>query len=110
MLAMSSLVTLVKCLIFSSVTFVWVVRYQNIIEEFKQFGYPTWLRDIVGIIKLTCVVLIMNSDDQLIHIGALGISLMMIAALITHIRIKNPVFKMIPSFVLFNLSTFVFLS
>ena len=32
--------------------YVWVVRYQNIISEFKEYGIPEGLRDLVGILKL----------------------------------------------------------
>ena len=34
-----------------SVLFVWVIRYDNIIKEFKQYELPDWLRDFVGILK-----------------------------------------------------------
>ena len=110
MLTTQTFVSLIKCLIFSSVVFVWVVRYQNIVEEFKQFGYSQWLRDCVGIMKLTCVVLILNSDIVLVHIGSAGIAILMIAALGTHVRVKNPLPKMIPSFTLLVLSTLIFFS
>lgn len=103
-----NLIFLVKTLVFSSVIFVWVVRYQNIIEEFKQFSYPSWLRDIVGIIKIALVILLMNSDNHLVKIGAAGISILMIAALITHLRVKNPPFKMMPSFTLLILNILIF--
>lgn len=99
---------LIKTLVFSSVVFVWVVRYQNIIEEFKQFSYPSWLRDIVGILKLAFVILIMNSENDLVKVGSVGISILMIAALITHLRVKNPVFKMMPSLSLLILNVLIF--
>ncbi len=103
-----NIILFIKTLIFSSVVFVWVVRYQNIIEEFKQFSYPSWLRDIVGIFKIAFVILIMNSENELVKIGSVGISVLMIAALITHLRVKNPVFKMMPSFSLLILNVLIF--
>jgi non-specific serine/threonine protein kinase len=45
-----------KILVFSSVIFVWCIRYKNIIEEFKKYGYPDWLRDFVGILKISFVI------------------------------------------------------
>ena len=36
----------------SSILFVWVVRYDNIITEFQQYQLPVWLRDMVGILIL----------------------------------------------------------
>lgn len=43
----------------TSIFFVWVVRYNNIIQEFKQYGLPEWLRDLVGILKLTFSLLLL---------------------------------------------------
>jgi hypothetical protein len=97
-----------KAIVFSSVIFVWVVRYQNIIEEFKQFSYPAWLRDLVGISKITFVILIMNSDSNLVVIGAIGISILMLAALTTHLKVKNPFSKMMPSMSLLILNLIIF--
>ena len=41
-----------KIIVGASIFFVWVVRYQNIVEEFKEFQLPEWLRDMVGIFKI----------------------------------------------------------
>jgi hypothetical protein len=92
----------------TSVLFVWVVRYQNIIQEFKTYNYPDWLRDLVGILKITMVILIMNEDVQIVRTGAIGICLLMTAAMITHLKIKNPLYKILPSITLFTLSFAVY--
>lgn len=97
----------VKALVFSSVLFVWVIRYQNIVEEFKHFAYPNWLRDLVGILKITSVVLILNSDPALVKWGATVISALMIAAFLTHVKVKNPFPKMLPSLALLALNLLI---
>lgn len=102
------LIEVIKALVVSSIFFVWVVRYQNIVEEFKLFSYPSWLRDIVGIIKLTCALLILQPSQQLVLIGSAGIVLLMIAAVITHIRVSNPLPKMLPSLALLALNACIF--
>ena len=107
MLSMTSLTMILKTIILSSVLFVWVVRYNNIIQEFKTFKYPEWLRDTVGILKITMAILIMNSDSQLVKFGSGGLCLLMVAAMITHLRIKNPFYKMLPSMTLFTISLVV---
>lgn len=103
-----TILTLIKTFILSSVLFVWVIRYQNIVEEFKQYSYPNWLRDVVGILKITFVISIMSSDPHMIQIGSASISILMAAALLTHLRVKNPIFKMIPSFSLMSLNLIIF--
>ena len=110
MLAVSSLTSILKIVVLSSVIFVWVVRYQNIIEEFKFYKYPNWLRDIVGILKISFVILIVSSDPFQVQVGSAGIALLMLAALFTHFRVKNPFPKMLPSMSLLVLSCFIFLS
>ena len=45
---MQDLVIASQVLVASSIFFVWVVRYDNIVSEFRQYGLPDWLRDLVG--------------------------------------------------------------
>jgi len=58
---------------------------------------------------LTLVTLILTGGAEGARIGAGGISLLMLAALGTHIRIGNPIAKMLPSLTLLilNLALFV---
>jgi uncharacterized membrane protein YphA (DoxX/SURF4 family) len=98
-----------QALVASSIFFVWVVRYENIILEFKHFGYPGWLRDIVGILKLTFSILLLVGIEQkqFALVGGIGIALLMLAALVTHLRVKNPPIMMMPSLTLMVASGFI---
>lgn len=90
---------LLQVFVAASLFFVWVVRYQNIIAEFKKYGLPDWLRDFVGILKITCAILLLVGIQRpraAFFAGAL-LALLMVAALITHLRVKNPLFDMLPS-------------
>jgi MFS superfamily sulfate permease-like transporter len=104
----NNLIEAVKILVFSSVLFVWVVRYKNIVEEFRTYNYPDWLRDLVGILKISLVVMLMSENSYLVNIGAVGIMILMLAAIITHLRIKNSFTKMLPAMTLFVLSAVIF--
>jgi hypothetical protein len=106
----NTIIEILKIIIFTSVLFVWCVRYQNIIEEFKKYGYPTWLRDLVGILKISFVIMIISKEIILTQIGATGIIILMIAALSTHLRIKNKIALMLPSFVLMSSSIIILVS
>jgi hypothetical protein len=97
MIALPSAIYVLKTLVVGSIFFVWVVRYQNIIEEFKSYGLPAWLRDFVGILKLSFSLMLITSDSIVILLGASGITVLMIAAMLTHLRVKNPFYKMLPS-------------
>ena len=106
----NTIIEILKIIVFTSVLFVWCVRYQNIVEEFKKYGYPTWLRDLVGILKISFVIMIISKEIILIQIGSFGIIILMIAALLTHLRIKNKANLMIPAFVLLNTGVLILLS
>jgi uncharacterized membrane protein YphA (DoxX/SURF4 family) len=90
----------------ASILFVWVVRYANIVQEFKQYQLPDWLRDLVGILKLAFSLMLLIGIERLplAVVGGVGIAILMGAAVITHLRVKNPVFKMLPSLTLMALS------
>ncbi len=89
---------LVSILVFGSIIFVWGIRYNNIKDEFKHFNLPNWLRDLVGIFKFSFAIMLLNDDFEIIRLGALGIGILMVAALLTHIRLKSEPFRMLPSF------------
>lgn len=97
-------------LISVSIFFVWVVRYDHIIKEFNEYGLPGWLRDFVGILKLSFSGMLVSGIDELILIGSAGISILMFCALVTHLKVKNKLYKMIPSFTLMVLSVIIFTS
>ena len=105
-LKMERLAVALQAFVCASIFFVWVVRYQNIISEFKHFKYPDWLRDLVGILKLTFSILLMIGVTQksFALAGGVGISFLMMAALMTHLRVKNPFQMMLPSLTLMILS------
>ncbi len=99
-----------KIIVLSSVLFVWVVRYENIVAEFKQYNLPDWLRDLVGVLKVSFVIMLLNDNYLIVQIGSGGIVCLMIAALFTHLRIKNPVNKMLPALTLLIFSLTIFLT
>ncbi len=91
------LFTVCKVLLSVSLFYVWVVRYENIKKEFIDYKLPTWLRDLVGILKLSFSLMIISNDKNLVWIGSMGIIVLMIGALATHFKVKNPFQKMIPA-------------
>jgi hypothetical protein len=91
------LLELLCILVFGSIIFVWGVRYSNIKDEFKHFNLPKWLRDLVGIFKFAFAIMLLNDRLEIILFGATGIAVLMIAALLTHIRLKSSFPRILPS-------------
>ena len=95
--SMPVLLELLCILVFGSIIFVWGVRYSNIKDEFKHFNLPKWLRDLVGIFKFAFAIMLLNDNLQIVLFGAIGIAVLMIAAILTHLRLKCPFPRMLPS-------------
>ena len=110
MISIPSIIYAIKTIVATSIFFVWVVRYREMLEEFKTYKLPSWLRDLVGILKISFAILLFSSDTYVTIIGALGICFLMSAAVITHVRVKNPFYKMLPAFglIILNLIIIVF--
>lgn len=89
--------TLLQTFVAMSVIYVWVVRYPAVLADFTAFGLPDWLRDITGAAKLTGAALLLGVGDNLDVIGAGIIAAFMAAALVMHLKVKNPLAKMLPS-------------
>jgi uncharacterized membrane protein YphA (DoxX/SURF4 family) len=99
---MQDLTIALQVLVASSIFFVWVVRYDNIVEEFRQYGLPDWLRDLVGILKLTLAALLLVGIQRpaLAAAAGSGIAFLMLCALGVHLRARTPLWKRLPSLAL----------
>ena len=90
-----------------AIFFVWVVRYDNIKREFNEYKLPTWLRDVVGILKISFAAMLQFSNIQTVKIGALGITILMFGAVLTHIRLKSTFRRYIASVLMLAMSTLI---
>jgi len=102
------LIGILRIVTLVTILFVWVIRYDNIKNEFREYKLPKWLRDLVGVLKITCAVLMNSNENALILVGSGGLMILMTAALYTHLRVKNPFFKMLPALSMFSIASIVF--
>ena len=111
-MSIETITTVIKTVISTALFFVWVVRYENIITEFRRdYNYPDWLRDVTGIIKLSCAVMLVSANPELNNLGLKGIIFLMCFAILTHIRVKSAFRKVLPSIALLSLClTLLFLA
>ena len=93
-----------------AIFFVWVVRYDNIKKEFVQYGLPTWVRDLVGILKISFVALLQFPDVEYTRMGSLGITILMIGAVLTHVKMKSDFRMYIPSVAMLVISLIILAS
>lgn len=102
---------LLQVVVAASLFFVWVVRYDNIVEEFKGYGLSERLRDLVGVLKLSSALLLVVGIDRerLAMTGALVLVILMGCALATHVRCKTPLPARLPALGLLVLSAVILL-
>ena len=105
----NTLANVAQIIIALSIIIVWVFRFDNIVKEFKQYGISDLVRNMVGAAKVSLSTLLVTGIwyPSLVLIPALVMAFLMVCAQMTHIRVKNPWFKFLPSFVLLILSLFV---
>jgi hypothetical protein len=92
-----------------SVAYVWIFRYDNIVKEFKQYGIPDLLRNMVGAAKivLSTLLVVCIWYPELVLIPAVLMALLMVCAQAAHLKVRNPWNKFVPSALLLILSLFV---
>ena len=92
-----------------SVYFVWVVRYENIKKEFKTYKLPKMFRDLIGILKISFTVMLQFENNNLVFIGSLGIVALMLGAVGTHLKMKNPTRDMLPAITMLSIGLIILL-
>ena len=100
---------LAQLIIAISIIVVWVFRFDNIVIEFKQYDLSDLVRSMVGASKIALATLLVVGIfyEEVVFISALLMAFLMVCAQIAHIKVKNPLSKYIPSFLLLILSLFV---
>tara|TARA_B100000780_G_scaffold179992_1_gene126183 strand:+ start:149 stop:493 length:345 start_codon:yes stop_codon:yes gene_type:complete len=106
---MENIAILAQLIIAISILIVWVFRFDNIVVEFKQYDLSDLIRSMVGASKIALATLLVVGIfyKEVVFISALLMAFMMVCAQIAHVKVKNPLSKYIPSFLLLILSLFV---
>ncbi|MBU6123117.1 DoxX family protein [Hymenobacter siberiensis] len=106
---MSVIIVLAQIIIAISIVVVWVFRFDNIVKEFKQYGLPDLVRNMVGATKISLATLLVAGIwfPQLVLVPALIMAFLMLCAQLAHIKVRNPWYKYVPSLLLLVLSLFV---
>ncbi len=105
-----ALLPVLKIITLSGVFFVWFIRYDNIVKEFEKYGYSSKIRDLVGVLKISSVLMIQSESTFQIQMGSGILAFLMLVAFGTHLKVKNPVIEFIPSFIFLIFSILFFVS
>tara|TARA_B110000495_G_scaffold20137_1_gene14236 strand:+ start:445 stop:783 length:339 start_codon:yes stop_codon:yes gene_type:complete len=110
MITIDIFIEVLKIVATVAVLFVWSVRYDNIKKEFREYGLPRWFRDVIGILKISFTFMLHSSTAVVVVIGSGGISLLMLGAMLTHLKMKSPFKKYIASVTMFSISTYILIN
>ena len=99
----------VQLVIAVSIAYVWIVRFDNIVAEFREYGYSDLFRNTIGAAKIALSTLLVVGIwyPAPVSGAALGMGALMVGAQYSHWRTGHAALKYLPSFVLLLLSIFV---
>ncbi len=106
---METIVAVAQVIIAVSVIFVWVVRLPNVEREFKEYALSDVVRNLVGATKISASALLLAGlwYEGLVFPAAAVMTFFMVCAQYFHFKVRHPMVKYVPSFVLLLLSLYV---
>jgi hypothetical protein len=109
---MIKFIFLLQIIIATSVAYVWIFRFNNVIKEFKQFGLSDVTRSFVGFAKTVLATLLVVGiwHDAFVLIPSILMGLFMLAAQYFHFKAGNQFTQRLPSLVLLLLCVTIVLS
>jgi uncharacterized membrane protein YphA (DoxX/SURF4 family) len=112
--------TLSQILIALGIYNVWLLRFgkptiwragtaQNMKEEFAAYGLPPAVMYVVGFLKLSfaTMLLIGIALPFLVRPAAFGMAILMVGAIILHIKVSDPIKRSLPAAIMLGLSLVV---
>ena len=102
---------LLNLVIVFSIFNVWIIRYnqetkwrgkdsKSLKEEFQVYGLPIWFMYIIGILKLSLSILLIIGMwfPKIGFYTSLTMIVLMIGALLMHLKVNDPLKKSLPAF------------
>lgn len=85
---------------------------KNLQDEFRVYGLSAEFMRVVKILKLTFATLLLAGIRYplLAYVGALGMCVLMLAAVVMHLKVRDPIKKALPAASLLVLSILVVVS
>ena len=85
---------------------------QNMREEFEAYGLPAWFMGVVGFFKVSLAILLLAGIwyPPITRPAAIAVALLMLGAVLMHLKVKDPLKKALPAFSLLVLSVIIILA
>ncbi len=105
-----TLIMILQLIIAIGLINVWLFRFnkttdyrggnaKNMKEEFVAYGLPVWLMYFVGVMKVSIALMLVISFwfEQLLVYNLVALAALMIAAVLMHVKVKDPIKKSYPA-------------
>ena len=104
---------------------VWILRYnktteyrggnaKSLKEEFETYGLKSWFMYIIGAIKIVISILFIlscfNILDSAVFYGSAIMSIIMIGAILMHLKANDPFKKSVPAISMLTMYSIIFLN
>lgn len=99
---------------------VWIIRAskatawrggsaKNMKEEFAVYGLPVWFTALVGAVKVSLAILLIVGIwiDGIALWAALALAVLMVGAVVMHIKVRDPLKKSLPAVAMFVMSALI---
>ena len=86
---------------------------KNMKDEFIAYGLPIWLMYFVGAMKVAIAIMLIISlwIEQLLVYNLIALAVLMIAAVLMHVKVKDPIKKSYPALsILFMIALIMYLA
>jgi uncharacterized membrane protein YkgB len=106
---MTTYATLAQIIVALSIGYVWIIRFDNIVKEFNQYGLNSLTRSLIGATKIVLSTLLIVGiwHPTLLLVPALMMAFLMVSAQYFHFKVANPWQKRMPSLILLLLCLFI---
>jgi len=121
------MIVVLKLIIALGLLNVWVIRFDkessfrggdsiNMTEEFNTYGLPKTFMYSIGLFKVILSLFLIFSlffgskFDQIVYMGLVFLSFIMIGSIIMHFRVNDPLKKSVPALIILFLSIIVLLT
>jgi hypothetical protein len=77
--------------------------------EFAAYGLPEWMFYVVGVLKLSAAIALLLGIliPSLVIPGASVMAVLMLGAVVMHIKVKDPINKLLPASIVLLMSIFL---
>lgn len=119
---MSTVVIVLQIIIALGLLNVWLLRFnksteyrggnaKNLKEEFAAYGLPTWFMYLIGALKIGSAFALLAGFwiPSLVAPAAGLVVLLMLGALMMHIKVRDPLIKSMPAVLMLTMGLFIFL-